>query len=1507
MADDKTLTLSTLFKGQMDANFLTAVRRLRSTVLELNKALNQLGKVAGVTGKNVRQLGSDLSAYQVAAGKALSRTKGYQQAFAKLGDTYGKSEASMRRWLPLLNKADDAMARQAMSFEQAGIGGKKYYQTGDRIATMQGKLAGRLKYTANGISHVTKATEKVIPSTKKASTATDKLTKKYDPLNKQLAKVHGGLNRIRAAFKVTAAYGIAATAIYSVINALKVGVQAMVDYDQGLKNLQAITGATDAEVMAMGETIKTVARHTKFSTSEVAAGMTLLGQAGFDAGESMAAMHDTAMLATGTLSDMKTTTDLVTTTVRAFGLQATDSGRVVDVMANAINKSKLTIDKLRIAFNYIGATAAQAGLSIEQVAATAMNFANSGLRASTIGTGFRQVLSKILKPSERLSNALAAVGLRLDDINPKIVGWQGSLNALTNILYDSETKTVDMAKAFSLFGLRGAQAAAVIVSSFVSGKYQDALNKVYELGTAEEMAAKQAEGLGLKIKNLADRAKNIAVAFGEAGAIKALKGFIDGLRAVAAGIEAFAGSIAGQAIVQLAALTGGLKLARFAAVALYASLMKLNAVAAVVMTLRGLAYTLSGKTGLIGALATAGLYIKGFLAALGPVKIVLLAATGAFLAYRNAMQTSMKEVEQNAVKYMQLVNSLEAYGGALETTGQKALRFKDDVFQGKATNQAYLATLQRLVKAHPELADKIQLTIDAYKENNEALKEFASEASIAKVKALVQLHREYGEAAERARAWVGVWEDIKSSMKSTLFVFNKLLGVVTLGIEQMATGWGLIFDAMGKVAGRVPVVGSALERMLTDTSNSVKEAIDYWKEYLQTLGKGSEKAKEFGEKQKEVATEIANSYLTLKEKAGMSFGAIKRELEAMTIDSKKLSNELIRAIILAIDKGREATSAWVKKHGEALQSMTDEWLEYYNKLDILEQFDLVKKKASLESRAKKLREWLQGRLGDIEGHEEKINKIMKDWWAKELREYIEKEDKKVEKAKKSAEKILEQHKKLVESIKDLEKKLQDDLDTIRQSEMTGTEKAADQLKNARNALKDAITQAARAQSAEEIAAAKKAVAAAMDAYRKIGEAAIDAANKEKKAKRSVAQTTDSMYPVMQKKAEDYYSNVVRMESSFTESSEKEAEKRRKAGKATAEEIRKEWEAQIEAAMIALDGLMMRGQTPILLSMNTDPVLRKLDFVDEALEDIDDKVERPEGGRKLWLDTSKFMNAVMAAIEILKELVEWIRIARKEGKKGIDINIRFKSSGTPAGAGASLSSGVASAASSITTLTSTIGGGNGGGGGATYPVNFVGTGSTTKPLTEKITEIAGRITGLSSFLGEGASYEVDFKGSGSSATGLVDKIQQLIDKITELMAKFGDLENKTRKVFRTIRNYTLTGMEYIDLDKAGYTINVTRIPYHSGGLVGSAGGEVEPKEYVLRRPAVEQLGTKFLDTLNNIGPKSNLQDSPLSQGAKNVYNITFAPQIMTGDKLAMRNAAAAFKEAIDQTNHRWGTA
>ena len=74
-------------------------------------------------------------------------------------------------------------------------------------------------------------------------------------VGKKIGQVSGGIQRLTAAMKVTASYGLAATAIFGVINAFKAGTAAIFDFDQALKNLQAITGAIDAEIAVLGDKI----------------------------------------------------------------------------------------------------------------------------------------------------------------------------------------------------------------------------------------------------------------------------------------------------------------------------------------------------------------------------------------------------------------------------------------------------------------------------------------------------------------------------------------------------------------------------------------------------------------------------------------------------------------------------------------------------------------------------------------------------------------------------------------------------------------------------------------------------------------------------------------------------------------------------------------------------------------------------------------------------------------------------------------------------------------------------------------------------------------------------------------------------------------------------------------------------------------------------------------------------------------------------------------------------
>jgi len=380
------------------------------------------------------------------------------------------------------------------------------------------------KTAAKSVDMLNTANKKLNETLKNSGKALNQATKSGQGYSKQIGSITSGVERLSAAMRVTASYAIGAGLFIGMVNALKNGVKAIAEYDQALKNLQAITGSTEREVGVMGEVLKQVAADTKFSTTEVGDAMTVLGQAGFTASETIDSIQAVANLATGTLSDMKEVSDLLTTAIHAFGLSTIDATRVSDVFAIAVNKSKLDITKLRTAFNYLGPIASKAGLSLETTAAAAGVLANAGLKASTIGTGMRQVLARLVAPNQKLREAFLEAGADLSKLNTESNDFTTIIRELAKVVTSSEV-------AFKLFGLRGASAVTTLVSNV--NKIEWLKDQMYEVGVASDMAKTQLEGLQVQFKQLIDKLKVLAVEIGEAGLAGSLKSLVKILRSLA--------------------------------------------------------------------------------------------------------------------------------------------------------------------------------------------------------------------------------------------------------------------------------------------------------------------------------------------------------------------------------------------------------------------------------------------------------------------------------------------------------------------------------------------------------------------------------------------------------------------------------------------------------------------------------------------------------------------------------------------------------------------------------------------------------------------------------------------------------------------------------------------------------------------------------------------------------------------------------------------------------------
>lgn len=659
------------------------------------------------------------------------------------------------------------------------------------LKTALNKLPEALGKTTEALGKTSAAVAKAKKESKEARTG-------FDAFGESLKSFVGKL-------KTVAQFRTISDVLVLIKQGFTSGAKAIVEYDQALKDLQAITGATTVEIGAMGATILDIASNTKFSASEVAAGMRTIGQAGFAAAEAVQTMQAVSDLATGTLSDMSSSVDLVTTAMRVFRIDASESSMVSDVFANAVNKSKLTIDKLRTAMNYVGPVARDAGIGFQELTAAMGVLANSGLRPSSIGTGLRQAISVLIDPTEKLIIAAKNAGVALSDLDPRSNSLSSVLSNLNLVIKDSGT-------AFDIFGKRGASA-ALALSSSQSG-FEGMLDTISKQGTAAKQASIQMEGLGVSFKNLQDKLKNLAIALGDAGLTGAFRVLINLGRNVTDMFTAIVSSPIGKFIL---GLTGVLTALGAVLAATFVSMMGVNKVFAF-FTVEATAAT-GSVSGFSAAMAFASGVAKTFYANIKALWAILLAnpivavgiAVAALTLYFINLGLSAKEsaaeLEAAAASYKNLTDKFDDYktkiasmvqGSDELTNANKNMRTELFAVANKYTEIAPLA----LAAAHSINAVTGEVTdgsvaLDAYNAGLDALR-------LAKL--------------------VEAGQNVNKVFDEQYSIFNRLSnGLKTLASQTKAWVTGKLTEEMKLSA----EAASEFAKKIADGTVSIKEINDY--------------------------------------------------------------------------------------------------------------------------------------------------------------------------------------------------------------------------------------------------------------------------------------------------------------------------------------------------------------------------------------------------------------------------------------------------------------------------------------------------------------------------------------------------------------------------------------------------------------------------------------------------------------------------------------------------------
>jgi TP901 family phage tail tape measure protein len=337
-------------------------------------------------------------------------------------------------------------------------------------------------------------------------------------------------SRLGQAVGSLAAWIPAALIIGTLTEVISGSVSAVKEYDQALKSLQAISGGTEAEISLLGKEMLHISDVTKYSAAEIAKGAIYIAQAGFTAGESLQVISSAARGAQGTLEPLTTAADLLTTVLRAFHINASESAHVMDMLAMAANKSKTDLEGMKVVFNYLGPAAYSAGLGLNETLGTLMALSNVGMRMSTVGTSLRQVFIGLENPSSKLKKALAEMGMTVDDLSVKKMG--GLLPVLQNL---NKVIGGSLTNAVQFFNVRAGNAALVISEMNAHVGMMIEFTKQY--GASAAMAGKQSEGMAVQLATLSNQFQNFIIRMAEGGLTDTFKLVIYGVKNLITAVE----------------------------------------------------------------------------------------------------------------------------------------------------------------------------------------------------------------------------------------------------------------------------------------------------------------------------------------------------------------------------------------------------------------------------------------------------------------------------------------------------------------------------------------------------------------------------------------------------------------------------------------------------------------------------------------------------------------------------------------------------------------------------------------------------------------------------------------------------------------------------------------------------------------------------------------------------------------------------------------------------------
>ncbi len=265
----------------------------------------------------------------------------------------------------------------------------------------------------------------------------------------------------------------------------KESVQQFAKFEKGMLEVSTLANFSSKQLRKMGDETLSMSRKFGQGFDKLTKARYDIVSAGFASVSEQTKLLDVAnKAAIGGVTDVSTATDLLTSTLNAYNLEATDAARASDIWFTTVQLGKTTIPELAASIGQLLPIAKTAGVTLEEAGGALATLTAAGIKTPRAVTGLGSAFLALTAPTAQASKAMKEAGIVTVDTAGKMI-------AFSDVIKQFEGKNLQ-----EIMKLTGSKEAATVIASLAEnyGKLDGNIKKVEQSTGATETAFSKMSG-----------------------------------------------------------------------------------------------------------------------------------------------------------------------------------------------------------------------------------------------------------------------------------------------------------------------------------------------------------------------------------------------------------------------------------------------------------------------------------------------------------------------------------------------------------------------------------------------------------------------------------------------------------------------------------------------------------------------------------------------------------------------------------------------------------------------------------------------------------------------------------------------------------------------------------------------------------------------------------------------------------------------------------------------------